>query len=486
MSTATSGSGMETENSGGAWQFLDAAVEGTTNGAIAALRHTLPRGMRPARPLSSSKQIRSKGSTARPRKHSAVEKGEVEPHTSLGLPPTDAASSFIFGGGETLAHLENVTKASNGSVVARTTEDSTKALQSEGDRWLDTSSEGSRTSDPRADIGNPSHGQASHLIAGKEEHTDLGQAGSRASWLQSSGSSDAESISEAFPAGAVGSSSSLTRQEARQHPTNGGAAHQSGSKPSRTRPRPTVVRSQQKKASVHADRVGSLEEVCSLEEARRCASHSNFADAIRACISTLHGPPAAINLLEQFCASWEQSILEASHAFEQEKDELLIAEVRRREEAELHVLKQGDELCCLNAEIRALRERATEWRRLKEERDGELAAERQRRQAAELQTLAFQQQRLCYEDTLKEAAMLRRQLSEALQVAAAASGTGEVARRVAEHECSPLLACCPEERPAVKKRLLVKWHPDKQPSPGHMLLATQVFQEFRNRPEWDL
>jgi len=200
----------------------------------------------------------------------------------------------------------------------------------------------------------------------------------------------------------------------------------------------------------------------------------------------LQGPPAAIDLLEQICTSWEQSVLEAPKVLEEKKEELLIAEVRRREEAELHVLKQGDELSCLNAEIRALRERATEWRRLKEERDRDLAAERQKRLAAELQAVAFQQHRLCYEDKLREATMLRQQLTDALQVAAASASTGEVARRIAEHECSPLLTCRAEERPVVKKRLLVKWHPDKQPSPGHALLATQVFQEFRNRPEWDL
>merc|ERR1711933_541529 len=140
-----------------------------------------------------------------------------------------------------------------------------------------------------------------------------------------------------------------------------------------------MMRSQPKKDFLCGDNVGSL------DAARRCASQCNFADAIRACISTLHGPPAAIDLLEQICISWEQSVLEASQAFEEKEEKLLIAEVRRREEAEQHVLKQGDELCCLNAEIRALRERATEWRRLKEERDRDLAAERQKRQVAELQ-----------------------------------------------------------------------------------------------------
>ena len=40
----------------------------------------------------------------------------------------------------------------------------------------------------------------------------------------------------------------------------------------------------------------------------------------------------------------------------------------------------------------------------------------------------------------------------------------ELAREVAVTECEPLASCGHCERSALKKKLLLKWHPDKQPS----------------------
>lgn len=61
-----------------------------------------------------------------------------------------------------------------------------------------------------------------------------------------------------------------------------------------------------------------------------------------------------------------------------------------------------------------------------------------------------------------------------------------LAKQVAELECGPLRQCTLENRPILKKKILVKWHPDKQPSLQHMTLATQVTQELQNQPEWRL
>jgi len=60
----------------------------------------------------------------------------------------------------------------------------------------------------------------------------------------------------------------------------------------------------------------------------------------------------------------------------------------------------------------------------------------------------------------------------------------DVARSIAEIECVPLRACYTNERPSLRKKMLLKWHPDKQPSLGHADLAKKVMQEFQNRPEW--
>jgi len=60
----------------------------------------------------------------------------------------------------------------------------------------------------------------------------------------------------------------------------------------------------------------------------------------------------------------------------------------------------------------------------------------------------------------------------------------QLARQVAEFECGPLRESSMQARIALKKKLLVKWHPDKQPSAEHVALATQVMQELQNRPEW--
>lgn len=57
-------------------------------------------------------------------------------------------------------------------------------------------------------------------------------------------------------------------------------------------------------------------------------------------------------------------------------------------------------------------------------------------------------------------------------------------KQIAEMECLPLQRTSLQARRALKKKLLVKWHPDKQPSSDHVLIATAVVQELQNRPEW--
>jgi len=60
----------------------------------------------------------------------------------------------------------------------------------------------------------------------------------------------------------------------------------------------------------------------------------------------------------------------------------------------------------------------------------------------------------------------------------------EFVRSLATLEVSPLRQCTADDREALKKKILLKWHPDKQPSAEHKCLATQVMQELQNCAEW--
>merc|ERR1712232_1116464 len=53
----------------------------------------------------------------------------------------------------------------------------------------------------------------------------------------------------------------------------------------------------------------------------------------------------------------------------------------------------------------------------------------------------------------------------------------DTVQQIAELEVGPLRDCPVEERDALKRKLLLKWHPDKQPSAGHSEIAKRVMQE---------
>jgi len=61
-----------------------------------------------------------------------------------------------------------------------------------------------------------------------------------------------------------------------------------------------------------------------------------------------------------------------------------------------------------------------------------------------------------------------------------------LAKQIADMECRPLRDKNAKERAVLKKKLLVKWHPDKQPSSDHAVVATSVVQEMQNCSEWKL
>jgi len=250
--------------------------------------------------------------------------------------------------------------------------------------------------------------------------------------------------------------------------------------------------------------------VRALDEAQGFAARRCFADAIRACLPVLQGPERAINLLGGLCSSWDkadhereqrhedelgallsklevaQETADALRGVDEEKGAELDLERQKRESAERRVLKQKEDNRTLMSELANARERSEAWRQFKEEKDMEVQAERRKREDAERQVNFLRRRSQVADQALRENQTLKQQLREAedRQAAAAVPSREEVVRQLAELECGPLRLASSEERMSVKKRLLVKWHPDKQPSADHVPLATQVMQELQNRPEW--
>jgi len=60
----------------------------------------------------------------------------------------------------------------------------------------------------------------------------------------------------------------------------------------------------------------------------------------------------------------------------------------------------------------------------------------------------------------------------------------EAVRAFAALECGLLEGRSPSEHRELKRKLMLKWHPDKAPSEAHAALATQVVQEMQLLPQW--
>lgn len=60
-----------------------------------------------------------------------------------------------------------------------------------------------------------------------------------------------------------------------------------------------------------------------------------------------------------------------------------------------------------------------------------------------------------------------------------------VIRGMVDIECEPLGRCSPGDRREVKRRLMLRWHPDKAPSEAHRSAATAILQGMLSHPTWD-
>eukprot|EP00811_Abedinium_folium_P021780 NODE_30982_length_406_cov_2.419355.p3 GENE.NODE_30982_length_406_cov_2.419355~~NODE_30982_length_406_cov_2.419355.p3 ORF type:complete len:130 (+),score=39.36 NODE_30982_length_406_cov_2.419355:2-391(+) len=124
------------------------------------------------------------------------------------------------------------------------------------------------------------------------------------------------------------------------------------------------------------------------------------------------------------------------------------------------------------------RERATASRRQKDLRDEMLAEEKQARNELQMKVRML-------EETSER---LRRQLhtQDRNPQVVGAAGHIEFVRRLAKLELAGLRDChSPPRRAALRKRLLLKCHPDQQPCQDQASLATQVMQEMQTQHDWD-
>lgn len=200
------------------------------------------------------------------------------------------------------------------------------------------------------------------------------------------------------------------------------------------------------------------------EEAMSHWQAKRHAEAIKACLQRLSGPKSTLELLRECVASWEQ-------------------EERKR------IMGHEDDKKSIMAQLMDAKERSSKLRQQKEGKDAELTIERNRREDAENSLVNLRQRLHALDEVRQENVRLKQQLrtAEAARRSAAARPSPsreELVRHFAELECEPLRLCSDQCRAALKKKILLKWHPDKQPSAEHAGLATQVMQELQNRCEW--
>lgn len=181
--------------------------------------------------------------------------------------------------------------------------------------------------------------------------------------------------------------------------------------------------------------------------------------AAKVCVQVISGPDSAVEVLHDLFAALE--------CFERDR-------VERHEQ----------ETRGLMAQLMGARDRTTEFRNQRDALLGSLTSERTLRQDAEADVYRLRKKLQQQNIVVQENQRLRQQLVNAQQRWRAPPSQGEVAQQVAALECEPLRQCSSQDHASIKKRLLLKWHPDKQPSADHACFGTQVMQELQNQPSW--
>jgi len=200
------------------------------------------------------------------------------------------------------------------------------------------------------------------------------------------------------------------------------------------------------------------------------ASQGRFADALTALLPRLGGSDQdtvqladARTMLGRLVAAWEEAEQARVRAHDSEKRSMTArlqatrdtVQQLKEDKARLEQERADEARRCLQAEVNATQMR--------------------QRLAADARDLRALREKLARADALAEQQRRSR---------TAPCTKEELVKRLAEFECKPLRSCDQQGLAALRKKILLKWHPDKQPSQDHAALATQVMQELQNRPEW--
>jgi len=120
------------------------------------------------------------------------------------------------------------------------------------------------------------------------------------------------------------------------------------------------------------------------------------------------------------------------------------------------------------------------FQKMKQERDALM----QRLRSAERSQMLAEMQVRTLTNEVNEA-RLQRQLDDA-GIQTTATTLEEVVKTLVTVELEQLRSCAADERVATKRKLLLRWHPDKNSSSGGggSDLATRVMQEMQSRSEW--
>jgi len=202
-----------------------------------------------------------------------------------------------------------------------------------------------------------------------------------------------------------------------------------------------------------------------LEEAKQLGEKQDYAAAMRHSLQMMSGHDDVMSLFKACIDEWEAMERQSRKEHEVEKNRITS-----------QLMGQKDLADALRVDAK--------------DRDQQLREEKRKRKEAEDERKKLQDRLSYHFQILAEMKDLRLQLQQAqkdnqyLRNRHRAPNRAETIKQIVKMEAEPLIKCMGEDRKKMKQKLLLKWHPDKQPSAEHGSLATEVIQELQNSAEW--
>jgi len=222
-------------------------------------------------------------------------------------------------------------------------------------------------------------------------------------------------------------------------------------------------------ASQRNDGVGGL----SVEEESPKQAPLSFEACLDQAVSELPQLSFARTLLSSICSSLPaktspSSLLQVCEAF----DKQAVEKEQKRRDEEKDIRKQ----------LTAAKEQCTRLLTGRELLEKEFKSLCARLEAADSKNTHLE--RLLREQNTSRAKNEPPAKRQRVQTQKGAETSDEFVRALAEFEVAPLKNCVVNAREALKKKILLKWHPDKQPSKEHEVLSTKVMQAIQNEALW--